>query len=61
VIDGESVTFAARFDRGINVLELFQISGGMPTRVSIQRSKLEGALAALGVKPNDMRRLLAPA
>ena len=60
VIDGESVTFAARFDSGINFLELFQISGGMPTRVSIQRSKLEGALTALGVKPDDIRRLLAP-
>lgn len=60
VIDNDSVTFAARFNSGINFLELFQISGGMPTRISIQRSKLEGALAALGVKPSDIRRLTAP-
>jgi hypothetical protein len=32
----------------------------MPTRISIQRSKLEGALAALGVKPSDIRRLTSP-
>lgn len=60
VIDGESVTFAARFNSGINFLELFRISGGMPTRVSIQRSKLDAALAALGVKPEDVKRLIAP-
>lgn len=57
VIDGESVTFAARFDSGVNFLERFGISGGMPTVVSIQRSKLEQALAALGVKPAEARRI----
>ena len=41
VIDGDSVTFAAGFDSGVNFLDAFEISGGMPTRVSIQRSKLE--------------------
>lgn len=50
VLDGDSATFAARFDSGINFLTLFGISGGMPTRVSIQRSKLDDALRALGVK-----------
>jgi hypothetical protein len=60
VIDGDSVTFAARFNSGINFLELFQISGGMPTRVSIQRSKLAAALEAIGVKPEQVRRLTAP-
>jgi hypothetical protein len=49
VIDGDSVTFAARFDSGLNFLTLFGISGGMPTRVSINRSKLADALAALDV------------
>jgi hypothetical protein len=61
VIDGDSVTFAARFNSGINFLELFHISGGMPTRVSIQRSKLGAALEAIGVKPDHVRRLTAPA
>jgi hypothetical protein len=60
VIDGDSVTFAARFDSGYNFLELFQISGGMPTRLSIQRSKLAPALTALGVPAQEIRRLTAP-
>ncbi|MFT3771697.1 MAG: hypothetical protein QM820_40310 [Minicystis sp.] len=59
VIDGESVTFAASFDSGLNFLSLFNISGGMPTRVSIQRSKLKPALAALGVSPDATRRFMA--
>jgi hypothetical protein len=58
VIDGESVTFAAAFDSGVNFLQAFGISGGMPTRVSIQRSKLPEALAALGVGQADARRVL---
>jgi hypothetical protein len=57
VVDGDSVTFAARFDSGVNFLETFGISGGMPTVISLQRSRLEQALAALGVKPGEARRL----
>lgn len=60
VLDGESATFAARFDSGINFLTLFGISGGMPTVVSIQRSRLGAALAKLAVPDADIRRL-APA
>lgn len=60
VADADTVTFAARFDSGVNFLEAFGISGGMPTRVSIQRTKLEEALRALGVKPQDARKLAAP-
>jgi len=56
VIDGDNVTFAAPFDSGINFLERFGISGGMPTVVSIQRSKLPSALEALGVKPSEASR-----
>lgn len=56
VIDGDSVTFAARFDSGINFLSLFGISGGMPTVLSIQRSALADALMKLGVAEVDARR-----
>ncbi|WP_437318640.1 hypothetical protein [Sorangium sp. So ce385] len=59
VVDNDSVTFAARFDSGVNFLETFKISGGMPTRISLQRSKLKDALVALGVKPADAGRLAA--
>ncbi len=58
VIDGDSVTFAAGFDSGVNFLQAFGISGGMPTRVSIQRSKLPEALAALGVTADDAKRFV---
>ena len=56
VIDGDSVTFAAGFDSGIDFLKAFGISGGMPTRVSIQRAKLEEALTALGVSLENRRK-----
>jgi hypothetical protein len=59
VIDGDSVTFAAGFESGVNFLSLFQISGGMPTRLSIQRSKLESAVVALGVSPEEARRFVS--
>ncbi|WP_438018555.1 hypothetical protein WMF18_05525 [Sorangium sp. So ce315] len=60
VVDNDSVTFAARFDSGVNFLEIFKISGGMPTRISLQRARLKDALLALGVKPADAGRLAAP-
>ncbi|HEY4120258.1 MAG TPA: hypothetical protein VGM56_20475, partial [Byssovorax sp.] len=58
VLDGDVATFAAPFDSGVNLLTAFGISGGMPTRVSIQRDKAEAALAALGVSPADRARAL---
>jgi hypothetical protein len=58
VIDGESVTFAAGFDSGVNFLTAFGISGGMPTRVSIQRSKLTEALLALGIERAEVKRIV---
>jgi hypothetical protein len=44
VLDGDNITFAAGFESGVNFLTLFDISGGMPTRISLQRSKLEASL-----------------
>jgi hypothetical protein len=48
VVDGDNVTFAAPFDSGVNFLERFGLSGGMPTMVSLHKSKLDSALASLG-------------
>ena len=59
MIDGDNVTFAAGFESGVNFLTLFDISGGMPTRISLQRSKLEPSLLALGVAPEEVRRIVA--
>jgi hypothetical protein len=52
VIDRDTVTVAARFDSGLNFLELLGLSGGMPTRVSIPRTRLGELLKALGVAPD---------
>lgn len=49
VVDGETATFAAPFDSGVNFLDRFGFSGGMPTLVSIHRKALPAALVALGV------------
>lgn len=52
VIDRDTVTVAARFDSGLNFLELLGLSGGMPTRVSIPRTRLGELLKALGIAPD---------
>ncbi len=53
VLDGDSVSVAARFDSGYNFLELLGLPGGMPTRVSVHRSRLPDVLRALKVSPGD--------
>jgi hypothetical protein len=49
VVDRDNVSIAARFDSGLNFVEMLGLGGGMPTRVSIPRSRLEEALSLLGV------------
>jgi hypothetical protein len=51
VIDRDTITVAARFDSGKNFLKLLGLSGGMPTRVSVPRSRLREVLLALGITP----------
>lgn len=53
VVDRDSVSIAARFDSGIDFLKLFELDGGMPTRVSLPRKRLPQALLALGVDAED--------
>jgi hypothetical protein len=53
VIDRDTVTVAARFDSGLNFLDLLGLSGGMPTRVSVPRSRLNDVFAALGISAID--------
>jgi hypothetical protein len=57
VVDGETLTFAAPFDSGINFLTLLGLSGGMPTLVSVQSSRLDEGLALLGVSPSEIASL----
>lgn len=49
VVDQNNVSVAASFDSGLNFVQLFGLSGGMPTRVSLPRSRLTDVLALLKV------------
>ncbi len=53
VIDRDTVTIAARFDSGLNFLKLLGLTGGMPTRVSVPKSRLQDVFRALGVSPDS--------
>jgi len=54
VLDRNNVSIAARFDSGLNFLQLFELEGGMPTRVSLPRKRLADVLARLRVDPADI-------
>jgi hypothetical protein len=58
VVDTDTLTFAARFDSGINFLSAFGLSGGMPTLVSIPKSRFREAFQRLGAAASDIDRLL---
>ncbi len=47
VHDESTVTVAARFDSGIDLLSILGLEGGMPTRVSVAAKKLPEVLEAL--------------
>ncbi len=47
VVDGINVSIAAPFDSGLNFVELLELGGGMPTRVSVPRKRLTLALARI--------------
>ncbi|MES1173941.1 MAG: hypothetical protein ABUL62_06395 [Myxococcales bacterium] len=51
VVDRDNVSVAARFDSGLNFVSLLNLGGGMPTRVSVPRTRLVEVLRALGVDP----------
>jgi hypothetical protein len=57
LLDGDTLTFAAPFDSGLNFLQLLGLTGGMPTLVSVQKERLEEALAQLGVPRSDIDAL----
>jgi hypothetical protein len=54
VHDETTVTCAARFDSGVNLLETLGLEGGMPTRVSVPKKRLLDVLARLGVEPGAL-------
>jgi hypothetical protein len=50
VYDRTTVTAAARFDSGVDLLDTLSLEGGMPTRVSVSIGRLDFVLGRLGVK-----------
>lgn len=54
VHDETTVTCAARFDSGVNLLTTFGLEGGMPTRVSLPKKQLASMLERLGVDPRAL-------
>jgi hypothetical protein len=58
VVDADSVTFAARYESGVNFLTALGLSGGMPTLVSIPRKRVHEALSRLGVSQSDAAGLV---
>src|SRR5580658_5238676 len=48
VLDQDTLTLAARYDSGVSFLELLGLSGGMPTLVSVPKTRLHDALRKLG-------------
>jgi hypothetical protein len=50
VLDRDTVAIAAAFDSGLNFLEMFGLAGGMPTRVSLPRTRAVEVLEKLGVE-----------
>jgi hypothetical protein len=58
VLDQHNVSVAARFDSGLNFVELLGLTGGMPTRVSVPRKRAREVLEKLGVAPGSIDELL---
>jgi hypothetical protein len=57
LLDGETLTFAAPFNSGLNFLDLLGLSGGMPTLVSVHEDRLDESLARLGVPRSEIDAL----
>lgn len=57
VRDSGMLTIAAPFDSGWDFVEMFQIGGGMPTRVTIPETKLDDVLAKINDAPAPVPRV----
>lgn len=53
VHDATTVTAAARFDSGVDLLALLGLEGGMPTRVSLPRDRFDELMTKLRARPRS--------
>jgi hypothetical protein len=56
VRDAGSLSVAADFDSGLDFVRLFDLGGGMPTRVSIPESRRDEVMAKLAATTANLRR-----
>lgn len=59
VRDSGSLSVAADFDSGLDFVKLFDLGGGMPTRVSVPEARREEVLSKLAQTTADLRRATA--
>ena len=57
VRDSGMLTIAAPFDSGWDFVDMFQIGGGMPTRVTIPETKLDDVIAKINDAPAPVPRV----
>lgn len=56
VRDSGMLTIAAAFDSGWDFVHLFELGGGMPTRVTIPETKLDDVIAKINTAPEPVPR-----
>jgi hypothetical protein len=56
VRDSGMLTIAAAFDSGWDFVQLFELGGGMPTRVTIPEQKLDDVIAKINAAPDPTPR-----
>ena len=61
VRDSGMLTIAAPFDSGWDFVQLFELGGGMPTRVTIPEAKLTQVIARINDAPEPVKRAAAAA
>jgi hypothetical protein len=57
-VDMDTLTLAARYDSGVSFLEILGLSGGMPTLVSVPKTRMHEAFSKLGVDDSEVTRLV---
>lgn len=58
IVDMDTLTLAARYGSGVSFLEMLGLSGGMPTVVSVPKSRMQEAFLKLGVDQAEVTRLV---
>jgi hypothetical protein len=56
VRDSGMLTIAAAFDSGWDFVSMFELGGGMPTRVTIPEDKLDGVIAKINDAPEPAKK-----